>query len=432
MKAIIITIGDEILIGQILDTNSQYISKELTLLGIEVINILSIADSSDVIREAVDKSMKQADLVVITGGLGPTKDDKTKKVLADYFDSKLVLDEKVFKQIKNMCHARGVEPNELNKQQAFLPDKCTILPNEKGTAAGMWFEKNNKYLISLPGVPFEMVHLMETQVIPKMRSITANLLFDYRLITVYGVSESALAIFLTNWETELEQYNKNIGQDDESFMHLAYLPSTTMIKLRITAKGNAVNYLDSELNKLEVLLKNYRNKDNKDKELPERFLFTIGKSDNIEELLANTLRTTNKTICTAESCTGGYISHLITSIPGSSEYFKGSIIAYSNEVKHNLLNVPLDLLDKYGAVSEPVVKTMAENVKSVLHTDYSIATSGIAGPSGGSENKPVGTVWIAVSTPKGTYTTKCNYSTTRERVIGRSSVKALQFLIEHI
>ncbi len=427
MKATIVTIGDEILIGQICDTNSQFISNKLTLLGIEVINIFSIADQALAIKETIEMAMQKSDIVIVTGGLGPTKDDITKKVLADYFGSNLVLNLQVSEQIKKMCYLRGVEPNELNKQQALLPDNCVVLSNEKGTASGMWFNKNNKILISLPGVPFEMIHLMETQVISKLKSIAKNLLFDYRLLTVYGVPESALSIFLSEWENNLESYYI----DNDNLMQLAYLPSTTMIKLRITAKGSAVNYLDFEFEKLQLLLKRYKNINNKDKELPPKFLFTTGSNDNIETLFANVLNKTNATVCTAESCTGGYIAHLITSIPGSSKYFKGSIIAYSNVIKNEILNIPNKIIDTYGAVSEQVVRLMAENVKKIMKTDYSIATSGIAGPDGGSEQKPVGTVWIAVATPNGIFSSKYNFSATRERVIGKSAIEAMKMLLEH-
>jgi len=407
MKAVIITIGDEILLGQILDTNSLYIAKQLTRLGVEVVEILSISDQRDEIWKGVDDAMERADWVLVTGGLGPTKDDVTKNVLADYFNTRLVMNEEVLMWIERLLQNGGMRMNEYNRSQALLPEGAKVLWNRKGTASGMWFEREGRVLISLPGVPFEMEDLMEWQVVPELRKRYSNLLLDYRMLKVYDIPESELALHLEKWETALPQ---GFG--------LAYLPSPGWVKLRLTAKGSSVAELDALFATLEEALQGLR--------------YTVGEDSGMEREVGALLLQQGKTLATAESCTGGNIAHVITSIAGSSAYFKGSVVAYANEVKEKVLGVnPIDLA-AFGAVSEPVVLQMADGVRRLLGTDYAIATSGIAGPTGGTPEKPVGTVWMAIATPTTTFARKFTFSFTRERNIGKSTMKAIELLVNEL
>lgn len=407
MNAIIITIGDEILLGQILDTNSQYIAKQLTCLGFEVIDIVSIADRREEIRQWVDYAMSRAGLVIVTGGLGPTKDDVTKKVLADYFNTDLVLNEEVLAWIEKLLQKGGMRMNGNNRGQAFLPECCKVLLNRKGTASGMWFESGGKVLVSLPGVPFEMEDLMDWQVVPELRKLFPHLMLEYRMLKVYDIPESELAIHLEKWE---EQLPEGFG--------LAYLPSPGLIKLRLTAKGDAVHNLDLVFGTL--------------KEAVSGLCYTVGENTCIERELGKLLMLKGKTVSTAESCTGGNIAQLITSVAGSSAYFRGSVVAYANDVKERVLGVNPQDIAEHGAVSEQVVLQMADGVRRLMGTDYAVATSGIAGPGGGTPENPVGTVWIAVSTPEKTFARKFAFSFTRERNIGKATVKAIEMLIDDL
>ena len=406
MKAIIITIGDEILMGQILDTNSQYIAHRLTNIGVEVTEILSIPDTRDEIYNTVEYAMGEVDLILVTGGLGPTKDDVTKKVLAEYFGSRLVLHPEAMGWLEELLKGRGLAMNEGNKSQALLPDNCRILRNFKGTASGMWFERGWKSLIAMPGVPFEMEHLMETYVVPGLKTKYPHLQLEYRMLKVYDIPESQLAERLEKWEDRLKDGLK-----------LAYLPSPGLVKLRLTAKGDGVKHMEETYGSLKQELAGLK--------------YTEGE-DSIEKQLGELLRNKEMTVATAESCTGGYIAHLITSVPGSSDYFKGSIVSYANEVKTNVLGVKEEDIREQGAVSETVVIQMAEGVKKQLQTDYAVATSGIAGPGGGTPEKPVGTVWIGVATPEKSIARKFTFSFTRERNIAKAAAKALEMLIEEI
>lgn len=402
MRAIIITIGDEILMGQILDTNSRYMAKRLTDIGVEVVEMLTIPDKRDEIFETVDYAMEQSDLVLVTGGLGPTKDDVTKKVLADFFGTRLVFNEQAMEWLEELLRHRNLPMNEGNRSQAYLPENCRMLHNFKGTASGMWFEKGWKSLISMPGVPFEMEHLMETYVIPDLKAKYPNLQLEYRMVKVYDVPESQLAAHLEKWEDSLKEGFK-----------LAYLPSPGMVRLRITAKGEAVKRLEEMYESLKLELKGMR--------------YTEG-DDALEIQVGQLLREKGVTVATAESCTGGEIAHLLTSVPGSSDYFKGSVVAYANEVKVNVLGVNPADIEREGVVSEPVVLQMAEGVRRVMGTDYAVATSGVAGPAGGTPEKPVGTVWIGVATPRGCFARKYVFSFTRERNIAKAAAKALELL----
>lgn len=407
MNAIIITIGDEILLGQILDTNSKYIASNLTGMGVEVVEMLSIPDKREEIFETVDYAMQQADLIIVTGGLGPTKDDVTKKVLAEYFGSHLVMNEEVMGWLKDLLGGRGIAMNENNRSQAILPDNCRILRNYKGTASGMWFERGWKSLISLPGVPFEMEHLMETYVIPDLKVKYPHLQLKYRMLKVYDIPESELAQRLDRWEDALPDGLK-----------LAYLPSPGLLKLRLTAKGEGVKHLPEYYDNLKAELHGLH--------------VAEGEEGALEKQFGKIFREKGVTIATAESCTGGYIAHLITSVPGSSDYFKGSVVSYANEVKIKVLGVNSNDLDREGAVSETVVLQMAEGVKKLLGTDYAVSTSGIAGPDGGTPEKPVGTVWIGVATPVKAFARKFVFSFTRERNIAKAGAKALELVLQEV
>ena len=406
MKAIIITIGDVIRMGQILDTNSRYIAKRLTDVGVEVVEMLSIPDKREEIFDTVRYAMEKVDLVLVTGGLGPTKDDMTKKVLADYFGTRLVFNEEAMGWLEELLRHRNVPMNEGNRSQAYLPEHCRILRNFKGTASGMWFERGWKSLISMPGVPFEMEHLMELYVVPQLKMKYPALQLEYRMVKVYDIPESQLAQHLESWENSLREGFK-----------LAYLPSPGLIKLRVTAQGDAVRELDEVYAGLKKELGTLR--------------YTDG-DDSIEKQIGEVLRKKGATVATAESCTGGEIAHLLTSVPGSSAYFKGSVVAYSNEVKMGVLGVSREVLEQNGAVSEPVVLQMAERVRDLMGADYGISTSGVAGPDGGTEEKPVGTVWIGVATPAGSWAKRFAFSFTRERNIAKAAAKALELLEEAV
>ncbi len=403
MNAIIITIGDEILMGRILDTNSQYIARRLTEIGVEVTEELSIPDKREEIYETVDYAMQEADLIFVTGGLGPTKDDVTKKVLAEYFGSRLVFNPQAMEWLEELLRNRNLPMNENNKSQAFLPDNCRLLRNFKGTASGMWFERGWKSLISMPGVPFEMEHLMDMYVVPELKAKYSHLQLEYRMLKVYDVAESQLAHHLEMWEDALPDGLK-----------LAYLPSPGMVKLRVTAKGEGIKQLEERYESLKEVLAGMR--------------YTEG-DDALEKQMGKVLRKKGMTIATAESCTGGEIARLITSVPGSSEYFKGTVVAYANDVKIRVLGVAAEDIEKEGAVSEKVVLQMAEGVRKLMQANYAVSTSGVAGPDGGTPEKPVGTVWIGIATPKRTFARKFVFSFTRERNIAKAAAKALELLM---
>ncbi len=404
MKAELITIGDEILIGQIVDTNSTWISQKLIDLGIDIWQIRSISDKKEDIIDAIDSS--KADLVIITGGLGPTNDDLTKHTLAEYFNSKLILNEEVLAHVEQLLVGRGVIVNDMNREQAMLPDNAEILTNISGTAAGMWFAKNNKHFISLPGVPFEMKGIMQNEVLPRLidRFNTSAIL--YRTVMTQGLPESMLAMKIKNWEEQLPKEIK-----------LAYLPRPGIVRLRLTAVGSSktslTNLLEDEIYKLNQIIPQH--------------IFSF-EDVPLEKVLADLLIEKKLTVSTAESCTGGQISSMLTSIPGSSEYYKGSIISYSNSVKNEFLDVSLEDLKENGAVSKTVVEQMSTVIRHKFNTDLSISVSGIAGPGGGTEAKPVGTVWISISSDNKTVSKKFLFGEHRGRNITRASLSALNML----
>lgn len=408
MKAIIITIGDEILLGQILNTNSRYMANALAQSGIETLQMESISDQPQAIFNAVDRALKRADVVLLTGGLGPTKDDVTKKTLADYFHTPLVFNEQAYQWVQEvLSHYPRAHMNEYNKNQALLPQACTALRNQKGTASGMWFERAGKILVSLPGVPFEMEYLMQAEVLPRLTAKLGEDLVRYKMLTVFEVPESELAISLKGFEDTLPPQ-----------LGLAYLPSPGFVKLRLTIKGtDSQNLLQTYWEGLKKTLAGKHITEENEK--PENYW--------VAQLAA-----CGVSVATAESCTGGNIAQIITSVAGASDYFLGGIVAYANEVKINVLGVAAQDLKKHGAVSEPVAFQMAQGARRATGAEWAVSTTGVAGPSGGTPQKPVGTVWIGVAGPKGAFAQEFHFASTRERNIAKASIKALELLVSAI
>jgi len=406
MKAEIITIGDEILIGQIIDTNSAWLAEQVNLIGIEVSQILSISDNEKHILETLSNIKNDTDIVFLTGGLGPTKDDITKETLCKFFDTKLIFNEDVYKDIEQFFKIRNIPIQEENRKQAELPAKCTIIKNNYGTASGMWFEKNAKTFISMPGIPFEMKELVTNGIIPKIKDEFCLPTIIHRTILTHGIPESSMAKLIEKWENNLDKEIK-----------LAYLPSPEHLRLRLSISGKDEEDITEKIDKAEKELK----------PIIEKAIFGYGK-ETLQEVIGNLLKEKNATLATAESCTGGNIARLITSIKGSSAYFKGSVIAYSNDIKENILNVANNDIVKHGAVSKEVVEQMAIGVKKLFNTDYAIATSGIAGPDGGTDEKPIGTTWIAVAGPNEISVKKYTFGTRRDINIRRASSKSLDKL----
>ncbi len=408
MKATIITIGDEILLGQILDTNSRFIAKELTLIGMETVEIRSVSDKKPDILRALKEAWNNSRAVFVTGGLGPTKDDITKTALAEFFHTELTFQPQVYAWLEEMFAAQPERLNAYNKTQAVLPKSCLPLRNLKGTACGMWFEEEDKVLVSLPGVPFETEHLFPTQVLPRLKAKFQQGLLRYRMLTIYNIPEAELAMQLENFENSLPDG-----------ISLAYLPSPGFIRLRLTATGTNAEQLDAFFARLKKSVSHLANEETSLEASPQ-------------ETFAKRLKQAGVSVACAESCTGGNIAKMITSVPGASAYFLGGVVAYANEVKEQALQVSKENLQTYGAVSEPVARQMAEGVKHLTGAQWAVSTTGIAGPDGGTEEKPVGTVWISVAGPRGTIAKKFLFSRTRERNIARASLAALQMLLEEI
>lgn len=406
MKAEIITIGDEILIGQIVDTNSAWMAEELNQIGVAVVQITSISDNPDHLVNALNEAQTRADVILMTGGLGPTKDDRTKKVLSEYFDSELVLHQTTLDHVTQFFRQRGLDVNLLNHDQALVPACCEVLFNPVGTAPGMWFERNGKTFVSMPGVPFEMKDIMASQVLPRLKGLNGNGVIVHKTVLTIGIPESILAEQLDQWESELPEH-----------IHLAYLPSPGLIRLRFSAFGNNKTLLNQQVDEQVEKLKQI---------IPDA-IFGYG-NETLASVVGQLLTDKEMTMAAAESCSGGLISHYITSIPGSSRWFKGAVVAYANPVKEKVLMVDSKALNEQGAVSEVVVKQMAEGVRKLLNTNYAVATSGIAGPDGGTNEKPVGTVWIAVAGPKSIIARKFSFSNNRERNIIRTAQTALDML----
>ncbi len=403
MIAEIISIGDELLIGQVINTNASWMASLLNRNGIKIKQIKAIADDKNDIIQAIDQAFLSADIILLTGGLGPTKDDITKTTLCEYFDTHLVFNELVFSRIKELFRLRNFKVADVNKAQAELPESCLALKNSNGTASGMWFEKDNKVLISMPGVPFEMKPMMENEVIPRLRDKFKTPIIIHKTIMTQGIGESVLAEKIKDWENALPANIK-----------LAYLPQPGIVRLRLSASGENQEKCEERI----ADLIHHLNK------LIGEYIFAY---DDIllEETLGKTLKEKHKTISTAESCTGGYIAHLLTSIAGSSAYFKGSAVTYANEIKENILGVSADDLENFGAVSKTVVEQMALGARRKFGTDYALATSGIAGPDGGSQEKPVGTTWIALAGPEGVFAKKYHFGEHRGRNIRRAALSAM-------
>ena len=412
MKASIITIGDEILIGQIVDTNSAFIAKSLDKIGIEINEIISISDSADHILETFSKLQNTVDLVVITGGLGPTKDDVTKKTFCDYFQDTLVVDEAVLAHVTELIEGYFKRKiTKINKDQALVPSKCTVLYNKVGTAPGMWIKKENTVFVSLPGVPFEMKYLVENEIVPKIVKDYKRPYILHKTILTYGRGESAVAEQIEDWENNLPE-----------FIKLAYLPAYGRVNLRLSARGTNKELLEKAIEENVISLT----------EIIGDIIVGFEDDETLETVIGKILRQQNKTVATAESCTGGGVAKLLSSVPGSSSYFKGSVVAYSTEVKQNVLGISKNLIEEYSVVSAEVAKAMALSAKTVLRTDYAIATTGNAGPSKGEADASVGTVYIAVATPNGVFAEVFDFGQPREKVIDRASVKGLEMLLKEI
>ena len=406
MKAAIITIGDELLIGQTIDTNSAWMGAELSKSGFDVYRITSVHDRREDILNALAEAAGKTDVVLITGGLGPTSDDITKQTLCEFFNTHLVINTEVLSMIAEMMRNRNFSMNDNNRRQADVPEACRVLKNAAGTAPGMWFEKDGTIYVSMPGVPHEMIYIMSEHVLPELNKRFTSQIIIHKNIMTYGTFEAKLAEILITFESEMPDNIK-----------LAYLPASGVIKLRLTGTGTDYNNLSALIN--DQVSRLY-------KIIPE---FIFGEDEESHEMIiGKLLKSQGKTVSTAESCTGGEISRLITSVPGSSMYFKGAVIAYDNSVKTQLLGVQDYILTKYGAVSENTVREMAVGIRNLLKTDYAIATSGIAGPDGGTEEKPVGTIWIAVDSEKGTVCEKRVFGNDRYTNIKRFSVAALNLL----
>lgn len=412
MLAEIITIGDEILIGQIVDTNSAFISKELNKIGVSVYQITSVQDDKEHILKALAEAEKNADIIIITGGLGPTKDDITKNTLAEYFDDVLEQDDLVLENIRLIWKNYIKQPlSQVNIDQALIPSKSTALMNLYGSAPGMWLEKNDKVFVSLPGVPFEMKALMQNEVLPKLREKYHFPFILHKTLLTHGLGESRLAERLETWEDELPE-----------FIKLAYLPNLGRVRLRLSAKGFDQNKIENEVdNQIQKLLPI----------IEDIFVGFEGES-TIEAIIGEKLKEHNKTLSVAESCTGGKISELITVNAGASAYFKGSIISYATEIKQDVLEIPVELIHNFSVVSGQVAEAMATNVQKLFKTDYAIATTGNAGPEKGDSTAEVGTVFIAIAAHNTVFSQEFNFGKGRIRVINKAANKAFEMLLKEI
>ena len=402
----IISIGDELLYGQTLDTNAHWISHKLDEYNIKVLQRTTIGDDADQILNAFATAAERVDIVLITGGLGPTKDDLTKPLLAKYFGVGMVHHEEVLRDITLLFAKASREVTALNAQQAELPANCEKITNPVGTAPGMWFYENNTVFVAMPGVPYEMKSIMTESILPKLHEIFSKGVLHHHIIKTIGITESSLSDLIEDWEVNLPKHIK-----------LAYLPTKGQVKLRLTGSGDDLNTLKQEIDALQMAI------------MPKiaKYVYGFG-ADSLEGVIGQLLNKNNLTLATAESCTGGYLAHMITSVPGSSRYFKGSVIAYSNEVKTAQLGVSTEDLLQQGAVSEEVAKAMAEGIRKALNADIAIATTGIAGPDGGTIEKPVGTVWIAYSDKHKTLAKKFNFSRDRTFIVHWSALAALNMI----
>lgn len=406
----LITIGDEILYGQTLDTNAHWMSSALDEIGVKVIRRTTCGDNEKEILEAFKEAEHRADIILITGGLGPTNDDLTKPCLAKYFDCDIVMNKVALAELEAYMTTRGRELNKLTRLQAALPEKCAMVSNERGTACGMWFHENNTVFCSMPGVPHEMKYMMQEKVLPRIKEEFELPVIHHKIIRLAGIGESWLAEKIENWENALPQNIK-----------LAYLPTFGDLKLRLTATGKSLDELKEQT---DVLIQSL---------LPLVDKYVYGYDDEaLEFVIGRLLKSINKKLALAESCTGGFVAHRITSVPGSSEYFNAAIVPYQNEIKVNQLGVEAITLEQYGAVSEETVIEMARNVKNKFNADYGLASSGIAGPGGGTPEKPVGLIWIACAWGDEVKTRKLNLTKDREVNIQITAVALLTMLHERL
>ncbi|MBS1666093.1 MAG: competence/damage-inducible protein A [Bacteroidetes bacterium] len=409
--ASIITIGDELLIGQVVDTNSAWMAQELNKAGIWMNHRTAVGDVWEDIWKALDEESKEASIILITGGLGPTADDITKPLLCEYFGCKMIVDEGALANVKNIFEQILKRPMiERNLKQAEVPDGCTVIQNKRGTAPGMWFEKNGKIFVSMPGVPHEMKGMMSDYVIPALQKQFTLPFIMHRTLLTSGIGESFLAEHIQEFEESLPAHIK-----------LAYLPNYGMVRLRLTGSGDQKNKLNEEIEKLFLGLK---------KRVADWMV--VDEDKPLQQVVGDLLKQKKQSIGTAESCTGGYIAHLLTSIPGSSEYYKGSVVSYAYETKENVLHVDAQTLATVGAVSEETVLQMAKGALALLNTDYIIATSGIMGPDGGTPEKPVGTVWIAAGNKEKLLAQKFYFRFDRQRNIELTSNNALNMIRKFI
>ena len=412
MKAAIVTIGDEILIGQIVDTNSAFIAKSLDRIGVEVHEMISISDDKKHILDTFLKFQNKVDLVLITGGLGPTKDDVTKKTFCDYFDDDLIVDEIVLAHVTKLIegfYKRTI--TQINKDQALVPSKCTVLHNEVGTAPGMWMKKENTVFVSLPGVPFEMKYLVENEIIPKVVREYQRPYILHKTIMTYGRGESAVAEQIEDWEINLPE-----------FIKLAYLPAPGRVRLRLTARGTDKEFLEKTIEENVISLT----------KIIGDIIVGFDEDETLETVVGRLLKQQNKTISTAESCTGGNIAKLLTSVSGASNYFKGSVVSYATETKISVLGLSEELINKHSVISAEVAEQMALSVKSLMKTDYAIATTGNAGPSKGDSKAELGSVFIALATPNEVIVEEFNFGQPREKVIDRAVNKSMEMLRKEI
>ncbi len=412
MNAEIITIGDEILIGQIIDTNSAFLGIQLNKIGVDVVQITSIKDEQDIIIKALENAETRADIIITTGGLGPTKDDLTKHTLCQYFNDELVLDQKTLEHIEDIFRKYISHPIlEANRSQAYLPSKCLALKNPYGTAPGMWFEKGEKVFVSMPGVPFEMKSLVRNEVIPKLKDRYNRPFIFHKTVLTYGLGESSIADKIEDWANNLPV-----------FIKLAYLPSLGRVRLRLTARGDdeqlLQNEISSQVEKLHTyigdIIKGYEDE------------------NSIEENIAQALTKKGLSLATAESCTGGRLAAKFTEIPGASAYFKGSIVSYATSAKHDVLDIPEVFIDKYSVVSSEITKEMAIRVKKLFKSDIAVATTGNAGPTKGDSDAEIGTVFIALAYAEEVKVEKFNFGNHRERVTQKAVNKALEMLYDHL
>lgn len=401
----IITIGDELLIGQVVDTNSAWMGQQLNLAGFKVKQITSISDDETHILTALAEAAKRADIILITGGLGPTKDDVTKKTLCKYFNSGLIFNMEAFADVERFFKSRGREVMPIDKIQAEVPENCKVLSNKNGTAPGMWFEHEGKIYVSMPGVPYEMKGIMTDYTIPMLKQKFNTPHIFHKTILTQGIGETVLAEMIAAVEDNLPSHIK-----------LAYLPSVASVRLRLTGMSFDTDLQAQVETEVDKIMQHI-----------QKYVYGFDE-DTLAGVVGKLLQEKNQTLALAESCTGGYISQLITAIPGCSSYYKGSMVAYSYEIKEEFLDVSKTTLATKGAVSEEVVLQMATNAKAKFNTDYALAVSGIAGPDGGTADKPVGTVWIAMATPKGCTAKRFQFGPNRSRNIEATALTALNIL----